>query len=118
MCLLTLATTAPATPQGRAVSPWLDGWQNAVARNDSQAVVAAVRLPFLFQGRPLDAAGFVAQAWPAMFSPALRRCWSRARPLIEGRELTLTCAPYTLYFEPGPAPGTWLLREFGADGEP
>lgn len=118
LCLLACAATAlGATPNDAPIRPWLDDWQRAVARADAPAVAASVRLPFLFEGRQLDASGFVGKAWPSIFSPALRHCWSRARPMAEGRDQTLNCAPYTLYFEPGEAPGIWLLREFSADGE-
>jgi hypothetical protein len=93
-------------------------WRRAVARADLPAVTAATRLPFLFEGRPLDAAGFGQQAWPALFTPTLRRCWARAPALAEpgaraGR--ALTCGAYTLHFDA--SGGAWRLREFSADGE-
>ena len=85
----------------------------AVARGDAQAVAA---LPFLFEGRALDTAGFRREAWPALFTPALRRCWARAPALAEPgqpAERSLHCAPYALHFDA--QGGRWRLREFSAD---
>lgn len=104
-----------AAEPGAGFAPWLAGWQRSVASGDAQAVAAAARLPFLFEGRPLDAAGFVRAVWPALFKPALRRCWAQARPVAEGQDQTLHCGPYTLYFSAGER--GWALREFNADGE-
>ena len=88
----------------------------AVARGEVQAMVALTRLPFLFEGRVLDAAGFRREVWPALFTPALRRCWVQARALTEpGQpgERSLHCAPYALHFVADG--GRWQLREFSAD---
>lgn len=111
--------TALAAPEG-GFRPWLEGWQAAVARADAPTVAASVKTPFLFEGAALDRAAFVQKAWPALFSSKLRACWVRAKPVTEGSDMTLTCAPYTLYFEPAAGAagrGAWLLREFNADGE-
>lgn len=118
--LACAALPALAAPEN-TFRPWLDSWQAAVARADSQAVAALVKTPFLFEGAALDRAAFVQKAWPALFSSKLRACWARAKPVAEGGDITLTCAPYTLYFEPAAGAagrGAWLLREFNADGEP
>lgn len=117
--LACTAMPALAAPEG-TFRPWLDGWQAAVARGDAPAVAASVRAPFLFEGAALDRAAFVQKAWPALFGSKLRGCWARAKPIAEGSDMTLSCAPYTLYFEPATgaaARGQWLLREFNADGE-
>jgi len=104
-----------ADPLMDAFSPWITAWQRDVARGDAQAVAATTRLPFLFEGRRLDAEGFVRAVWPALFKPALRRCWAQARPQAEGSDRTLHCGAYTLYFEAGQR--GWALREFNAEGD-
>lgn len=106
--------TPVADPHLDAFSPWISAWQRDVARGDAQAVAAATRLPFRFEGRRLDAEGFVRAVWPALFKPALRRCWAQARPQAEGRDRTLHCGAYTLYFEAGQR--GWALREFNPEG--
>ena len=93
-----------------------DTFRTAVARGDAQAVAAVTRWPFLFEGRALDAAGFRRKAWPALFTPALRRCWAQAPAQAEpGQrgERSLHCAPYALHFDADR--GRWQLREFSAD---
>lgn len=92
------------------------GFRAAVARGDAEAVAALTRLPFLFEGRSQDAAGFRQHVWPALFTPALRRCWAQARALAEAAqpaERSLHCAPYALHFDADG--GRWRLREFSAD---
>ena len=98
--------------------PFLADWRAAVARGDADAVARQVRGPFLWEGRTLDVAGFRRHAWPALFTPALRRCWARAEPVAEpGQpgERALFCAPYALHFDA--EGGQWALREFSADPE-
>lgn len=118
--LMVLPATLRAAPAAAdaGFEAFASDWRRAVARGDAQAVTAATRLPFLFEGRPLDAAGFNRQAWPALFTPALRRCWAQAKAVAEAgtpAERAITCGPYTLHFDA--AGGAWRLREFSADGE-
>jgi hypothetical protein len=117
MVLPAQLRAAPA-PADTAFEAFATDWRRAVARGDAQAVAAATRLPFLFEGRALDAAGFSRQAWPALFTPALRRCWAHAKAVAEpgaAAERSLTCGAYTLHFDA--TGGAWRLREFSADGE-
>lgn len=111
-----LLATAGAAGADDGFAAFHAGFRAAVARGDAQAVAALTRLPFLFEGRALDAAGFRREVWPALFAPALRRCWAQARALAEpgpGGDYSLHCAPYALHFDA--AGGRWQLREFSAD---
>jgi len=86
----------------------------AVATQDSAAVASLTRLPFLFEGRALESAGFQ-RAAPKLFSAAQRRCLAKAPALPEGDRQVVFCKPYTYYF--GRAGGSYRLLEFAADGE-
>jgi hypothetical protein len=117
MVLPAQLRAAPAAA-GPGFEAFASDWRRAVARGDLQAVTATTRLPFLFEGRPLDAAGFGREAWPALFTPTLRRCWAQAPALAEPgapAERAITCGAYTLHFDA--TGGAWRLREFSADGE-
>lgn len=113
VCAFTLPGAHAAPP---AFAPWLAAWQAEVARGDAAAVAARAQLPFLFEGQAQDAAGFARRVWPALFTPALRRCWAQARPLRDGDRQVLACGPYLLVFG-ADAAGRWALREFGVDAE-
>lgn len=117
MVLPAQLRAAPAS-SGADFEAFAGDWRRAVARGDLAAVTARTQLPFLFEGRSLDAAGFGRQVWPALFTPALRRCWAQAPALAEpgaAAERSITCGPYTLHFDA--SGGAWRLREFSADGE-
>lgn len=117
--LLAVACALSISPRAGAddgFAAYLAEFRAAVARGDAEAVATLTRLPFLFEGRPQDATGFRRLVWPALFTPALRRCWAQARALAEpGQpgERSLHCTPYALHFDADG--GRWQLREFAAD---
>jgi hypothetical protein len=90
-------------------------WRAAMALGDPAAVASLTRMPFLFEGRPLDRAGFE-HAVPKLFDARLRRCMARAPAVPEPAEpgvRVMSCAPYNFYFDA--QGGTWRLREFAVD---
>lgn len=116
--LLAAAPAVPAASGGAddGFAAFHDEFRAAVGRGDAAAVATLTRLPFLFEGRLHDAAGFRQAVWPALFTPARRRCWATVRALAEpGQpgERSLHCAPYALHFDADG--GRWQLREFSAD---
>lgn len=107
-------------PLGGAAAPDFSTFQTqfrqALAQPDGKALAALTRMPFLFEGRPHDAAAFVHKVWPRLFTPALRRCLRETPAQAEApNERVVFCRPYAFYFEA--RSGRWQLREFGADGE-
>ena len=118
VALAAMLAAAPACADDGFAAFHAD-FRAAMARDDgdaADAVIALTRFPFLFEGSGHDAAGFRRAVWPVLFTPALRRCWARARALSEpGQpgEWSLHCAPYALHFDA--EGGRWQLREFSAD---
>ena len=118
--LLASITIAVAVPGVAAASAVLDfnafhsEFRAAIGRNDGARVADLTRLPFLFEGRPRDRAGFL-RIYPQLFNPAVRRCLATAQALPEGGDRVVFCAPYAFYFDR--QGGGWKLREFNADGE-
>ncbi len=111
-----------APPPALAAEPLPPGGAEAVARlraaaaqPGGEALADLAQLPFLYEGRSLDRAGFVAQVVPGLFTPRLRACLAQARPLVEDGRITLWCKPYGLVL--APQRGGWRLAEFYADGE-
>lgn len=112
LCLLMLV----ALPvQADDVDAFLGRFRSALMARDAAAIADLTQLPFLYEGRRLDRAAFI-RAVPALFDARLSRCLAQARPLTEGPDRLLHCAPYTFYLRTG-ADRRWRLAEFTADGE-
>jgi len=93
---------------------FLARFRAAVNAQDRAAVASLTRLPFLFEGRELDRAGFE-RAVPRLFAAAQRRCLAKESAQPEGDRLVVFCSPYAYYF--GRAGGQYRFLEFAADGE-
>jgi hypothetical protein len=101
------------SPAPAATPDPLQPWRSAAARADAQALADLTVLPFLYEGRALDRAQFIAQAVPGLFTPAVRQCLKRAPAQAEDGALVLWCKPYGFYLRH--AGGAWRLAEFVAD---
>lgn len=97
------------------VDAFLVRFRSALVARDAAAIADLTQLPFLYQGRQLDRAAFI-RAVPKLFDARLSRCLAQARPLTEGQDRLLHCAPHTFYLRTG-ADRRWRLAEFTADGE-
>jgi hypothetical protein len=120
--LAALATPAACAPPtvgaadaGRDFEAFRDRCRAALPARDATAIADLTRLPFLYEGRCLDRAGFV-QAAPALFDARLSACLAQARPQAEGADRLLYCAPCTFHLRTD-AGGRWRLAEFAAGGE-
>jgi hypothetical protein len=115
---LVLAVLPAAVPAGGGegdFEPVLQRFRQALAARDGAALADLTRLPFLFEGRPRDRAGFMRVA-PRLFDAPTTRCLLAVRPVVEGADRVLSCRPYAFYFRRGPD-GAYRLEEFSADGE-
>ncbi|HVK33558.1 MAG TPA: hypothetical protein VM845_13785 [Burkholderiaceae bacterium] len=113
---LTLAATlayAALPLTARAAPDPTQPWRAAAARGDGPALADLTALPFLYEGRSLDRAQFIARAVPGLFTPAVRRCLQRAPAEAEDGALVLWCKPYGFYLRP--VDGAWRLADFVAD---
>jgi hypothetical protein len=94
--LLGLGSAPQASTQGRTakVDPefttfWIK-FKAAVARNDKAAVADLTKLPFMFETKELDRAGFIRQ-YGSLFTPKMRRCFARARPSQDQEAMEIFC---------------------------
>lgn len=88
-------------------------WRAAAARGDAQALADLTVLLFLYEGRALDRARFIARAVPGLFTPTVRRCLQHAPARAEDGALVLWCKPYGFYLRE--VNGAWRLADFVAD---
>jgi hypothetical protein len=51
----------------------------ALAKNDKEAVVTLTKLPFYFENKDQDRAGFL-RIYPRVFTRSIRRCMATAKP--------------------------------------
>lgn len=112
--LAALAPVAASLASDAAFDEFLQAFRRALAVDDREALASLTQLPFLYEGRGLDAAGF-RQAIPGLFTPAVRRCLAQAHPIAEDGRYVVFCPPYGFYF--GRTADGYRLVEFMADGE-
>ena len=112
--LVLIFVAAHAQPQTTANETFTSFWKNfkaAIARNDKQAVADLTKLPFLFDSRERDRAGFI-KIYPQLFTPKIRRCIATAKPLKEQEGYDIFCGEIIFYFGKD-ADGKWKLSDFG-----
>jgi hypothetical protein len=112
--VLALAPPGAALAGDAGFEEFLHAFRRALADDDLATLASLTQLPFLYEGRNLDAAGFE-RAVPELFTPEVRHCLAQARPVAEDDRLVIFCAPYGFYF--GRTARGWRLIEFMADGE-
>jgi hypothetical protein len=86
----------------------------AVARNDAQSVAELTQLPFLFDSKSRDSAGFQ-KIFPQLFNAKVRACFATAKAVIEQDAHVVNCVRYIFYFRD--VNGRYRLIEFAADPE-
>jgi hypothetical protein len=110
----TAGAQSATAAQDAGFDGFLQEFCRALTADDRKAVASLTQLPFLYEGRTLDAAGFQAVI-PDLFTAAVRRCLAQARPIVEDGRHVIFCAPYGFYF--GRTGDGYRLVEFMADGE-
>lgn len=113
---LALLIAAPDGGRGGAAAfeKFFAGFRAAVARNDAQAVADQTKLPFLYDSKPRDHAGFQ-KIYPKLFDRNVRACFKGARAMAEGDRFVVQCGRYIFYF--GRVGEQYRLIEFAADPE-
>lgn len=93
---------------------FFSAFKAAVARQDAKTVAAMTQLPFLFDSRPRDSAGFQ-KIFPRLFDAKVRGCFATAQAVVEQDAQVVSCGRYIFYFRPHR--GGYRLSEFAADPE-
>jgi hypothetical protein len=118
LSLLSLLGAAPQTvARTETFAEFFVRFRAALASGRAADVAALTHTPFLYEGKQLDTAGFT-RVVPTLFSAAVKRCFSTARPVPEDDRQVVFCKPYAFYFgRDEAAKGGIRLLEFAADGE-
>ena len=118
MMLLLLGAVVQVPSQSRTakVNPeftafWIK-FKAAVARNDKAAVADMTRLPFMLDNKDLDRAGFIKQ-YSSLFTPKMRRCFARARPLRDQDNMEIFCGQQIFLF--AKVDGVYKFTEIGVN---
>ena len=85
----------------------------AVARNDREAVADLTKLPFLYESKDRDRAGFV-KIYNQLFTRKIRSCIATVKPKKEGENYDVFCGELIFYFGKD-ADGKYKFLEFGVN---
>jgi hypothetical protein len=110
-----IAGNAGAQSETAAFAADFERFRAAIRANDAEAAADLTALPFLFDGRPRDRAGFLAEVYPALFDDEVRGCVAEAEPAQEESHFVVYCGTYIFYF--GMTAGGYRLQDFVADPE-
>lgn len=113
--LLILLTSAnaqtSATPE--TFNAFWKTFKAAIARNDKEAVADVTKLPFLYDSKERDRAGFL-KIYDQLFTRKIRRCMATAKPTKEGENYDIFCGELIFYFGKD-TDGKFKLLEFGVN---
>src|SRR6185295_6613302 len=101
--ILVLGSAASVAAQTRTVKNdpafnafWIK-FKAAIARNDKSGVADLTKLPFMIGGIDHDRAGFLKE-YASLFTPRMRRCIVRAKPLKEQDYYEIFCGDQIFLF--------------------
>jgi hypothetical protein len=114
---VVLGTAATTRSQGAATDPgFVSFWKTfktAIARNDKEAVADVTKLPFLYDSKERDRAGFI-RIYPSLFTPRIRKCIATAKLVKEQENYDVFCGQLIFYFGKD-SDGKYKLLEFGVN---
>src|SRR4030095_855463 len=111
---IVLSLVTIAQPQAPAPETFASFWQTfkaAIARNDKEAVADLTKLPFLYDSRERDRAGFI-KIYPQLVTPKVPRVIARVKPLKEQEGYDVFCGEIIFYFAKD-ANGKFKFDSFG-----
>jgi hypothetical protein len=110
--LFSLSVTEAQTTNDAFNSFWKT-FKAAIAKNDKEAVANFTKLPFLYDSRERDRAGFI-KIYDQLFTRKVRRCVATAKLVKEQENYEIFCGELIFYFGKD-SDGTYKLLEFGAN---
>ena len=105
--------TAQTTAKPETFTSFWKTFKAAIARNDKQAVADVTKLPFLFDSKEQDRAGFI-KIYNQLFTRKMRRCIATAKPEKEGENYDVFCGDLIFYFGKD-TDGKYKFLEFGVN---
>lgn len=109
---LTLAN-AQTKAQPETFSAFWTSFKTAMTRNDKEAIADVTKLPFLFDSKERDRAGFI-QIYNQLFTRKIRQCIAKAKPVKEGENYDVFCGELIFYFGKD-TDGKFKFLEFGVN---
>jgi hypothetical protein len=100
------------TPLDPAFSAFWIKFKAAIAKNDKQQVADMTKLPFMMDSIDHDRAGFIKE-YPKLFTPRMRRCIARAKPMKDQDYYEIFCGDQIFLF--GKVDGVWKFVEIGVN---
>mgnify|MGYP001037983087 CR=1 FL=1 len=114
---LLLGTVATGRSQGKVADPGFESfWKTfkaAIAKNDKEAVADVTKLPFLYDSKERDRAGFI-KIYPSLFTARIRRCIATAKLVKEQENYDVFCGQLIFYFGKD-SDGNYKFLEFGVN---
>ena len=114
---LLLGTVATGRSQGTVADPGFESfWKTfkaAIAKNDKEAVADVTKLPFLYDSKERDRAGFI-KIYPSLFTARIRRCIATAKLVKEQENYDVFCGQLIFYFGKD-SDGKYKFLEFGVN---
>jgi len=111
--LIATPTYAQSTAGSQTFTSFWKTFKAAIARNDKQAVADVTKLPFLFDSKEQDRAGFI-KIYNQLFTKKMRRCIATAKPEKEGERYDVFCGDLIFYFGKD-SDGKYKFLEFGVN---
>ena len=90
-------TSAQTTAKPETFPAFWTSFKAAMARNDKEAIADVTKLPFLFDSKERDRAGFI-QIFNQLFTRKIRQCIAKAKPEKEGENYDVFCGELIFYF--------------------
>ena len=84
-----------------------------MARNDKETIANVTKLPFLYESKERDRAGFI-QIFNQLFTRKIRQCIAKAKPVKEGENYDVFCGQLIFYFGKD-TDGKFKFLEFGVN---
>lgn len=109
---LTFAN-AQTKSQPETFSAFWTSFKAAMTRNDKEAIADVTKLPFLFDSKERDRAGFI-QIYNQLFTRKIRQCIAKAKPVKEGENYDVFCGELIFYFGKD-TDGKFKFLEFGVN---
>jgi len=106
-------TSAQTTATPETFPAFWTSFKAAMARNDKEAIADVTKLPFLFESKERDRAGFI-QIFNQLFTRKIRQCIARAKPSKEGENYDVFCGELIFYFGKD-IDGKYKFLEFGVN---
>ncbi len=114
---LFLSTVATGRSQSAPTDPeFKTFWKTfkaAIAKNDKEAVADITKLPFLYDSKERDRAGFI-RIYPSLFTPRMRKCIATAKLVKEEEYYDVFCGQLIFYFGKD-SDGKYKFLQFGVN---